>query len=79
MNHLDICSTSYGKKKGRESNVQFDPWPQKSGIDPTQGMQVECDMPLESFRQELQICFRPHPNRRFEQRVMTPQSGESPN
>jgi hypothetical protein len=24
MNHLDICNTSYGKKKGRESNWQFD-------------------------------------------------------
>jgi len=24
MSHLDICSTSYGKKKGRESNWQFD-------------------------------------------------------
>jgi len=24
MGHLDICSTSYGKKKGRESNWQFD-------------------------------------------------------
>jgi hypothetical protein len=25
MSHLDICNTSYGKKKGRESNWQFDP------------------------------------------------------
>jgi hypothetical protein len=24
MSHLDICSTSYGKKKGQESNWQFD-------------------------------------------------------
>jgi hypothetical protein len=24
MNHLDICNTSYGKKKGQESNWQFD-------------------------------------------------------
>jgi hypothetical protein len=24
MSHLDICSTSYGKNKGRESNWQFD-------------------------------------------------------
>jgi hypothetical protein len=29
MSHLDICSTSYGKKKGRESNWQFDSWPPK--------------------------------------------------
>ncbi len=29
MNHLNICSTSYGRKKGRESNWQFDCRPLK--------------------------------------------------
>jgi len=29
MSHLDIYSTSYGKKKGRESNWQFDSQPLK--------------------------------------------------
>jgi hypothetical protein len=29
MGHLNICSTSYGKKKGRESNWQFDFQPLK--------------------------------------------------
>jgi hypothetical protein len=29
MSHLDICNTSYGRKKGRESNWQFDSRPQK--------------------------------------------------
>jgi len=29
MNHLDICSTSYGRKKGQESNWQFDSRPLK--------------------------------------------------
>jgi hypothetical protein len=29
MNHLDIFNTSYGKKKGRERNWQFDSWPLK--------------------------------------------------
>jgi hypothetical protein len=29
--------------------------------------------------QELQVYFKLHPNRRFGQRVMTPQSGKSPN
>jgi len=28
--HLDIWNTSYGQKKGRESNCQFDSWPKKS-------------------------------------------------
>jgi hypothetical protein len=26
MSHMDICSPSYGQKKGRESNWQFDSW-----------------------------------------------------
>jgi hypothetical protein len=29
MSHLDICSLSYGQKKGREWNWQFDSWPLK--------------------------------------------------
>jgi hypothetical protein len=29
MSHLNICSLSYGQKKGRESNWQFDSWSQK--------------------------------------------------
>jgi hypothetical protein len=29
MSHLDICSTSYGRKKGRESSWQFDSRPLK--------------------------------------------------
>jgi len=32
--HLDIWNTSYGQKKGRESNCQFDSNHKKSGIDP---------------------------------------------
>ncbi len=34
MGHLDICSTRYGKKKGRESNWQFDFWALKVGNRP---------------------------------------------
>jgi len=34
MSHLDICSTSYGKKKGRESNSLFDSRPLKVGNRP---------------------------------------------
>jgi len=29
ISHLDICSPSYGQKKGRESNWQFNSWPLK--------------------------------------------------
>jgi hypothetical protein len=41
-------------------------------------MQVECDTPLESSPGELQVCFRPHPNRRSELGVMNAQSPGSP-
>jgi len=34
MSHLDIYSTSYGKKKGRKSNWQFDSRPLKVGNQP---------------------------------------------
>ncbi len=34
MSHLDIWNTSYGKKKGRESNWQFDSQPLKVGNRP---------------------------------------------
>jgi hypothetical protein len=36
--HLDIGSTSYGRKKGRESNWQFDPRPQKVRNRPDPGV-----------------------------------------
>ncbi len=38
MSHLDICSTSYGKKKGRESNWQFDSRPLKVKSRPDPGV-----------------------------------------
>jgi hypothetical protein len=40
---------------------------------------VECDTPLENSQGELQVCFKPHPNRRSEQRVMNSQSLGAPN
>ncbi len=38
MSHLDICSTSYGKKKGQESNCQFDSRPLKVENRPDPGV-----------------------------------------
>ncbi len=38
MSHLDIRSTSYGWKKGRESNCQFDSRPLKVGNRPDPGV-----------------------------------------
>jgi len=34
MGDLDICNTSYGKKKGQESNWKFDSRPLKVGNQP---------------------------------------------
>jgi hypothetical protein len=42
-------------------------------------VQRERNTPLKKFQGELQVFFRPHPNRRSEQRVMTSQSPKSPN
>jgi hypothetical protein len=38
IGHLDICSPSYGQKKGRESNWQFDSRPLKVGNRPVPNM-----------------------------------------
>jgi len=38
VSHLDICSTSYGQKKGRESNWQLDSQPLKVGNRPDLGV-----------------------------------------
>jgi hypothetical protein len=42
-------------------------------------VQVECNTPLESSQGELQVRFRPCPNRRSDREVMNPQSLGSPN
>jgi len=41
IGHLDICSSSYGQKKGRESNWQFDSRPLKVGNRPLPDLQIE--------------------------------------
>jgi hypothetical protein len=42
MSHLDIYNTSYGKKKGRESNWQFDFRPLKVENRPDLGARRWC-------------------------------------
>jgi hypothetical protein len=71
MSHLNICSTSYGQKKGRESNWQFDSRPLKVGNQPDP---VVC-----KWSATHHWTFRPHPNWRFELGVMTSQSPMNPN
>jgi hypothetical protein len=42
-------------------------------------VQMDCDTPFESSWGELQVCFRPHHDPRFELRVMSSQSPGIPN
>jgi hypothetical protein len=41
IGHLDICSPSYGQKKGRESNWQFDSRPLKVGNRPLPDLRIK--------------------------------------
>ncbi len=41
IGHLNICSPSYGQKKGRESNWQFDSRPLKVGNRPLVNLRIE--------------------------------------
>jgi hypothetical protein len=41
IGHLDICRPSYGQKKGRESNWQFDSWPLKVGNRPLPDLRIK--------------------------------------
>jgi hypothetical protein len=59
ITHLDIWNTSYDQKKGRE-------------LTKFPGVQVACDIPLESSWQGLQLCFTPHCNWRSAHEVMRP-------
>jgi hypothetical protein len=42
IGHLNICSPSYGQKKGQESNWQFDSRPLKVGNRPLPDIRFEC-------------------------------------
>ncbi len=83
MSHLNIFITSYGKKKGQESNCQFDSRPLKVGNRPDpdacKGIQGDCNTPLESSWWELQLCFKPRPNWRYEQKIIVSQNYKSLN
>jgi hypothetical protein len=41
-------------------------------------MQVEYNTPLESSKESYKFAFKPHPNRKSEQKVMTSQSLGNP-
>jgi hypothetical protein len=78
MSHLDICSPSYGQKKGQESNWQFDSRPLKveNGYDPD-----VCRRSADGDRKLLRRAItsvRPHPNQMSEPEDMNSQSPGSP-
>jgi len=77
MTHLDIWNTSYGQKKGWESNWFSTTKSWESPQYPC--VQVACDIPLKRSQRGLQFCCRPHLNRRSAHKVMGPQNRESPN
>jgi hypothetical protein len=75
ISHLNIFSTSYGRKKGREPNWQFHSRPLKVRNRPNPGAcRWSAGTPLESSRGKLQVCFKPHLDRRSEQEVTSCQS-----
>jgi hypothetical protein len=45
IGHLEIWSPSYGQKKGRESNWQFDSWPLKVWNRPLPNLRIESAIP----------------------------------
>jgi len=80
ISHSDICSPSYGQKKGRESNWQFDSRPLKVGNRPLPDVALKCacDTTLKSFRRKLQLWFRTLLDPSSGRGVMAVQSSGSP-
>jgi hypothetical protein len=80
MNHSNIYSTQLWSKEG--PGVKLAVWlstTKRRESTRLRCVQVECDTLLESSWEELQVCFRPHPNQRSELGVMSSQSPRSPN
>jgi len=71
MGHLDICSPSYGQKKGQESNYQFDSRPLKVKNRPLP------DVASKSVTRRwkaLQLWFKPRPDPSSRRGAMSVQS-----
>jgi hypothetical protein len=56
ISHLDICSTSYGRKKGWESNCQFDSRPLKVEIDSIL-VSAGCDTPWKALEESYNFAL----------------------
>jgi hypothetical protein len=76
--HLNIWNTSYGQKKGREWNWQFDSWPLKVGNWPNFQVYSQCATYRWKTLKGLQFFLKLHCNRRSARQVMHLQSCKSP-
>jgi len=79
IGNSDICSPSYGQKKGRESKWQI--WlPTTKSQESTCSRRPnwECDTALERSWQGLQLWFRPRRDQTLQSGVMAVQSSGSP-
>jgi hypothetical protein len=80
MSHLKIYQHKLWEKERR--GVKLAVWfsaTKSRELTRPRCVQVKCDTPLESSQWKLKVYFRPHPDRRSEQKVISSQSGESPN
>jgi hypothetical protein len=77
--HLDICNPSYGQKKGRESNWQFDSRPLKVGNRPLPNLRIEsARCSWKRSQRGLQLWFRPCRGQTLRSRVMSSRSPGTP-
>jgi hypothetical protein len=63
IGHSDIYSPSYGQKKGRELNWQFDSHIKSRESTSSWRPNWECNTALERYRRGLQLWFRPRHDR----------------
>jgi hypothetical protein len=76
IGHLDICSSSYGQKKGRESVWLLATKTRESTS--SRPPNWECDTSLKRSRRALQVWFRPRCDQTLQLGVMSSQSPETP-
>ncbi len=80
VSHSDICNTSYAQKKGRKSNWQFDSRPLKVGNRPDPGAcRWSATHHWKALKESYKFALKPHPNQRYEQKVINSQSPGSSN
>ncbi len=73
MSHLDICSMSYGRKKGRESNWQFDSRPLKVENRPDPGVcRWSATHPWKALKESYNFVSKLVPKRGRGEKLWTP-------